>query len=233
MQIKPVLLVSLLLLTFNLSAQEWNIAPKAGYGSYSMQDLKTIQNLTATSTNIGIKSVEQFPPYYFYGLDLTRHTRYNFSYGITGGYYSTGARNHYADYSGSIKEDYFVNAINLGFVFAWKKSWGSIVDLSMGFHSGLKLSGLNYKNELKLWDQSTSEKHLFKNQSFWFEPDFELSKKITSFFSLMAYIGYEVNTSGKTIRDGSPEDVLKVNEKSATIDWSGFRAGAGCIIHIR
>lgn len=110
----PLILIALLLAAPAFAQSSFSVTPRIGYGNFSMQGLKTVQEGLILQNNLGLEVVEEFPAYYQFGLQF----RYNISARYAGGIAletgSTGGRVAYADYSGSIRADQLVSYKSVG-----------------------------------------------------------------------------------------------------------------------
>ena len=107
---KTLTIIILNVLAFTVSGQNILIRPWTGIGTYAMNDLKAIQKELQNINDIPLKGTDNYPPFICFGLDIIPVLTKNVGLGFTSSYHSTGARNHYADYSGSLTEDFLVNA---------------------------------------------------------------------------------------------------------------------------
>jgi hypothetical protein len=106
-----------------------------GQGKYVLNDLKTMQENSVKSiqeTYKDYKSTETFPDGLFH--DAFLGVKFSFhEIGLKYDYFTTGGRNHLADYSGEIKEDVIVNGDAIGLYY-------KIHFLSLPLNSNFRLS---------------------------------------------------------------------------------------------
>ena len=203
-----------------VKGQHTEFRPHAGVGTYSMSDLKGMMNESVSNSAFGLKTTENFPAYAFYGLDIIQPIIPGFGLGFITDFYSTGARNHYADYSGSYREDILVKSLNIGLLASSIDSlgWGFFFNIEVA--SGIKLSYISMEDELKLSNYQNANSYDFRSKGFWIEPTVRIGRKFFYNFSYAAFVGYELNLKSKM--------VLKENHdasSTAKIDWSGMRTG--------
>jgi hypothetical protein len=212
------LIFSASLLTVN--AQQTEFRPQIGVGTYAMSDLKGLLNESVTHSSFGLKTTQNFPAYAFYGLDVIQSIIPGFGLGLTSGFYSTGGRNHYADYSGSYREDILVNSINLGLIASSSDTLGWGIFYHIEVAGGIKFSSISMEEELKLTDPQYDNTYDFRSKGWWIQPQLRIGRNILGNFSCAAFAGYEFNLKSKM--------KLKENDQlssTAKIDWSGIRTG--------
>lgn len=212
------ILFSISLLTVN--GQLIEIRPEVGIGTYSMSDLKGLLTQFVLQSQLGIKTTDNFPAYVFYGLDVIQTVSSNFGMGITMGFYSTGGRNNYTDYSGSYSEDIKVNSRNLGLLASFNDSIGKNSFFNLEVASGIKFSSVTIKNELKLTEYLEDNSYDFRSEGWWIKPQIRIGRNFIGKFSCSVFAGYEFNLKSKVISKENSQNYL-----TAKIDWSGIRTG--------
>ncbi len=185
-----------------------------------MSDLKGTLKTAASLSEIDVKTTDKFPAYIFYGLDAIQPLNSKINFGISSGFYSTGGRNHYADYSGFYRDDILVNSLNLGVLFSYKGALNQEMFCNFQLASGIKFSNIKFQNELKVFDYQNSSSDDFRSEGWWIEPQFRIEKEISKNFAISAFVAYEYNLKSKIT---SKENGLY--QLSPKIDWSGFRSG--------
>jgi len=194
-----------------------------------MSDLKNLVRASAQSYPVSIKTTDNFPPYINFKLDVLTPVSNHFRIGISSGYQSTGARNHYADYSGYVKEDFTTRAVNIGAIVGYKKDLNDKFGLNLELTGGSKFSRFDYEGEIKIYDgDDSSDDYQFRANSIWLEPQILLERTIASHFNLFVSAAYEFDFGGKLAYKDSPSDYLQaVGGGAARINWSGLRFGLG------
>jgi len=210
----------------SVSAQKFEIQPRTGVGFYSMSDLKDFQKLSVPKLGVDIQCVETFPPYFFYEADMVLHTSHSWGFGLTAGFYSTGARNHYADYSGSYKADFLTSAANLGGMFLYRRNILNHTFIDVKLASGIKYSQLSI-NEVGIIRTDTEEKdYKFQSYSGWIEPEIKIGQIIFNSFTVGGFVGYEYNWKSKLhYKEDNDLYLMRNPDNYVKIDWSGLRAG--------
>lgn len=210
-----------------VSGQEIIIRPGIGMGTYAMSDLKDLMEQSANEFVVGLKSMDKFPPYAFYQLDVLCQLVPNFAAGVSSAFYSTGARNHYADYSGSYREDLLVNAINLGGIFSWQHDLGNQFSLSLELASGIKFSNIDIDSKFIITDEyKEAQTYSMKSSSWWAAPQIRIERTVWQALSVSAFGGYEINPGSKIeTEDYAGQYLRKQNGDYIKINWTGLRAG--------
>lgn len=92
------------------------IAAYTGLGTYSMNDMRAIQDNILATYGVNAIANSDFPPYWLYGLNISQ--RYDLSrFGLNFEIMSTGARASLADYSGEFISDFVCKGYKLGCYF--------------------------------------------------------------------------------------------------------------------
>jgi hypothetical protein len=136
------------------SCQELVVGASIGYSTFSMGDLKELQNELLNQLPFDGKIVESFPGYLNYSINisLARPTLY---YGIVLGRTSTGARISYSDYSGSYSLDQLAQMTYLGGTIAKKVNRNQKIDLYIGGQLLYYLNNLSFTEIIKLLPASS------------------------------------------------------------------------------
>lgn len=230
---KTLAIIVLNVLTYTVTCQNIYIRPWTGIGNYAMNDLKAIQNELQNINDIPLKGTDNYPPYVCFGLDLITNLTKNIGLGFTSSYHSTGARNHYADYSGSLTQDFLANDFNLGIDGMFTKIISKNLLLSGEIKSGIKFTRLQSKSSLKLFEQKETEYKRFKSESWWIEPQINLEKLLIKNLYVFLFLGYEFNTRGSLYLTSNRDLYLQINNAKASANWSGLKAGLGLSLKIK
>ena len=229
MSINKILFALSLIFSFTMVfGQKIEFRPGMGFGMYAMNDLRTLLKQSAEGSSVGLKTSEEFPPYYTYHFDVIYYISPKIGVGLTSGVYSTGARNSIADYSGRYNEDITAKALNLGLIGVFKDSLKNDLFYGLELCSGLKMSDLQFESKIKLndIDYSDESKMDFTGNGWWVEPRVRFGWNLYKSFTWSTYAGYEFHFRNKmTMKENSQSNLL------GKIDWSGFRFGV-CISFI-
>lgn len=200
--------------------QHTEFRPEIGMGTYSMSDLKGLLEQSVSTSAFGLKTTDDFPAYVFYGLDLVQYLTPRFGLGISSGFYSTGGRNDYADYSGSYREEILVQALNLGLLLSLRDTLGYGFFYNIELAGGIKFSDISMEDQLLVSDYKQGSAYDLESKGVWVEPQIRAGRTFFRNFSFAAFAGYEFNLESKMF--------LKQNDKMSLkpkIDWSGIRVG--------
>lgn len=217
---KTVLSMLFCMALLHLKGQQFEFRPSLGVGNYSMSDFKDLLRQSVTNSPFNLKTTEDFPPYYFYELDFIYYPKHHFGIGLSTGLFSTAGRNHYADYSGSFREDINVLAANAGLLASYKSSIGKNYFCQLEVASGIKYSDLSTEDEFILGEFKQENLHNYWSWGWWIEPQFRIGRTFLNKYTCSFFAGYEYNLESKL-----KEDAIIDTDYWTNIDWSGIRAG--------
>jgi hypothetical protein len=205
----------------SLFAQPMKIEAGAGLGTYSMKDLKQLNNLVLEDLPVEAKITDDFPATLSWRAGIIPFSYKAASFGMTGSYQSTGSRINYIDYSGEYKLDQVISSYDLSLLIRFKLK-----------ESRLNLYETNYLSyaftRLKISEMvlEESSEYKFKSGSLQYEPCLNLGYAFHS-FEFLANLGYVIDLGGKLVsKDG--DDMKLINpetNKRMKSNWSGFRFG--------
>jgi hypothetical protein len=124
-----IIILFLLLSSYSLMAQGNFLGFRVGLGTYSMKDLKHLQDLRLESAVLPLETTENYPASVNYGVEIGEYlptfiTKWAIGYGFA----STGARSTISDYSGRYDLDAVISNHHLGLSlehdFIKDKNWG-------------------------------------------------------------------------------------------------------------
>lgn len=197
-----VLIIGILLLGRYAMGQSFIPAISFGWGDYRMEELKELQS-TITSP-VQLKSISNFPPYIYYKASILYDIR-KVQFGFSWGHYSTGARNHYEDYSGeiSIKQLIHTDVFSLPFYFKFNNNNRLI--LSFMFEPGIMSTKYTILEEARLWDEKASNEFSDKLTTVSVQPGLKLAYAIKRWqpsidFGYFFDTKFSVTTTGNGIR---------------------------------
>jgi hypothetical protein len=219
---------SLILLNLFVIGQKFQFSYYAGYGTYKMEDLKDFQKGASEIENFpSIMIIEDFPAYFNQSLQLELQVIKEVYIGINGGYQYTGARSHYADYSGEYKLDFQLNAYKIGanvkYVFTTKGT--DNFDFYLNLRSGLTSSRMNLDESVVIYEvDSFQADRDYESKNLYIEPAAGLSYQLLRWITCGVYAGYEIDFP-KALYQKYHEDITLKDQENNTveIDWSGIR----------
>lgn len=208
---KLILLICLLpVLSFS---QSFRISYEPGFGLYSMEKIKNLQQEMIKNNVLPIKSVEEFPGYFNHSISVDYFLDKNILFGINAAYLTTGGRNFLSDYSGEYKLDMILNAYQYGIESEYNFNMSNKLRLFLNFKLGIISSKLNVHESLILHDVDSQASNTTVNQSdFFMKPNTGLSYNVTKSISARVTVGLNIDSS-------ITSDKL--------IDWTGLRTKIG------
>jgi len=222
-----VLLLSLGLLPTRINAQQLVGAVYAGYGTFSMHDLKGFQKVMMDRQQFDTRVVETFPGYLSYGVDLL-YVRNKGFFGGGWGHTSTGGRLSYSDYSGYYNFDQVVhmNVVSLQGGIRIFPNYETCFFL--GLKGAVYSNKLDLKEELSIGNQTVAEVTPMHSTNVACQPFLSAQRTLKRLF-LKLDAGYEFHNAGKlTTTDGKNNQIPDGSgKKPATIQPDGLRVSLG------
>jgi len=216
---KKLLIILILYYSTNAYTQGWSFDYSIGYGTYQLEDIKSIQHSMLDS--YGLKDTDCFPGYITHSVALGfitghRHFGSNFSYLTTGG------RLHIADYSGSYTIDMIMQGCRLGaFYRNYTKIGFSPLYVYLQISQGVLLSKLIMEERVNIYSESAQEITELKSVGMYIEPTIGITYSFNDRLHFSVGGGYEVDFWGTLSLWG-----LKTQIKT---HWNGLRFYGGLI----
>jgi len=220
-----------ILMIFSLpgKSQNWNLQFSTTYGTYSMKDLKEIQqSLQIQAQPFSAKIVESFPSRFGYDVAFIR-TNSKRSIGLFYSYQSTGGRIHYEDYSGELKMDQIINGNSIGAFITGDLTKSESYKLYGGIRVGITATNLKLQNTIVALDQQyLSERYKFESLNLFASPLLGGKVFYNRFYGFLE-ARYEWHAAkGPLTLNGDGDVYVTVNsDEKAKADWDGFRASVG------
>ncbi|MDX5422839.1 MAG: hypothetical protein LPK14_11345 [Hymenobacteraceae bacterium] len=220
------ILTALLLLTGTVAAQEkMYLEPRLGFGTFRMSSMKELQQTVISNTSVNAKAVDQFGPYFQFGLGLVQDLSDNTRAGLLVERGSTGGRVAYEDYSGEITFDTPVSYNALGiFLYTHEPIAASKIELVTGIELNLFLSRLKTESYARIYDSKESSEDKFNSKGLGLKPYIGLQYPVFTLpVSLTA--GYMASASQAFHVPGEKEQYLVRNADGDKLEpsWSGLR----------
>lgn len=206
-----------LLFAVNVHSQVVNFEANVGYGIYDLDDIKSLQTSFLESISLpDVKAVETFPNNLYYSIAIN-HVINNFNrIGLEFSYFTTGGRNHLADYSGEYKVDMLLSAYQIG-----PKYQDYLLQLDK-FKIGIQLSGgiifsaLEIKEILTINEDIISQDDANLKSTGWYvEPLLKVSYNVFDKLNINASGGYNFSEKGELEYEGENTEL--------SANWSGVR----------
>lgn len=219
--IRLLIIPTLFLLFFNNSySQEHSIRFKIGYGTYNLEDVKSLHNSIrneVSSNGVSAKIVKEFPAYLNFQLQFLIQNKL-FGYGFFIDKASTGGRITYSDYSGEISVNSIVSRYGLGVTIQKFINHHGIFDLYVTAQLSYLYSTLDIEEYIKIYEEQNETTTTFVSHGIGFEPGAGLEIDFQPFLTRID-LGFQINYSGDFSAEGG--GVLN----GIPPQWWGFRAG--------
>jgi len=216
-----------LLVTFlvgNIYAQNLKIGFEGGRGSYTMKEMKDVNNLMISEIPFDSKIVTDFPSNYYIQPSISLDYQ-KFSLGIIYAYNSTGSRISSIDYSGEYRYDLQLSsnspALQIEY-YIYKKKF----EMSFYTNLGLVYTKLTMHELLTVYDTNLdNSKNEFLSINSNLEPGFHFSRNI-GVCNIGINVGYSINyyKQGFYLKDNKKIPLMNGNDQVKP-DWSGLRYG--------
>jgi hypothetical protein len=201
----------------------------SGYGTYSMNEMKSFQNELLADFPDDAKITEEFPGFMYYQLDVHTVIGDHFLIGGYVNYGSTGGRIHYADYSGEASANQLIRYLSGGPHFGIQIGDD---EQSFNFHADLKpqftYAMLDLQFYSRLDTQAESESLKFTSMNVGVELGFTAEKRLGN-FGIDLYTGFNLNViNGNLMFDRDDEAYLQNNSGNpVNLSFSGIRVNLG------
>jgi len=231
---KAILIYLFIILANHLEAQLFNFNYSVGYGVYSLGDLKKLQEEALDEiTELPVKSVTTFPPYLYFTA-TAEYNQYKDLYGgIDAGFYSTGALNHLADYSGEYSMKIKLNGWKAGAHLRQKIYSNREKDYDFGIFAQAG-SGI-IRSHAEITESLVVSNNVLQNYSItvvslhpYIEPSLIASYRIFKMFSVSLSAGYQYDFESILHLKGDKESSLVHPDLTPVyVNWSGLRISVG------
>lgn len=225
---KFTIVIILFLFAFEGFGQKLHVNANIGYGTYFLKDLKDFQAEMISSTTVDDKSVENFPNNIYYSFTTNYAFNKKHSLGLGLKYYTTGARNHVADYSGEYTFDMIANAYTLFVNYKVRIISTNNFNTYFQFKTGALFSRLDINEQLDIYSgNSNTTEEIYKGNSIVLEPGIYLFYPIYKTISLNLSVGFERGLNRRLLNkdDYDEEYITFIDDISA--NWTGLRTSIG------
>lgn len=208
---------------------KYEISLGSGVGWYKHADLKKWQSeQELNSSNIGLKNINNFPPYFYYTGEVVRKFGRKTMAGVAYRFESTGYKSSYADYSGRMKyeQQVYVNKVGIMAGYqCWSAGKWSILSTVKAYYSW---STIHLSRELMIGGDPLEHAMLnYVSENIQLNPECNIRYKINERLALNATFGYCFDLKGD-IEYRAKRDLSLTfgnSHEAAQSDWSGFRSG--------
>jgi hypothetical protein len=226
---KRVILLLLLLIFYSrgVYSQQVSIGFQLGTGTYSMSQLKTINDLVKHDLPFDTKTVANFPPFLNYSAAFLIRTGI-VNTGLVYTFQSTGSRVSGKDYSGEYRFDMVIYSSAPGIYCAidllqQDKLLISFYSVFGTLFSNLKTSEFLRIQETRIMDETLK----FKDFNFFAEPGFYISRPV-KFLNIGFNAGYSIQFGNQSFYYRGNKNIKLVNPVTGNPvkpGWNGLRAG--------
>ena len=223
-------IILILLLAQTSAGQNFKIGLNTGYGTYKMEDLKQFQSDAAEYYSmLNVEEVQQFPGYFNYSASVEYSLSRSNLIGINAGYYTTGGRNHVADYSGEYYMNIPIHAYSLGLQYRNVFMTFNKFDLYAQIKGGILFSALSINESFAIHKfDSISSSYTMVNNSYFCEPSAGVFYSLGKSFSANFSLGYQFDFKDKLhYKDNKDQVLTNDDDEPVYSDWSGFRIVLG------
>jgi hypothetical protein len=223
--LKEILVFSIVVSSLTSYTQNYRIGFQTGLGSYSMTDLKSLNNYVIRSTPFNDKVIADFPNYLYYKPEVKFEFN-DFRLGATTSFHSTGSRVSLKDYSGEYLFDTKIKSYGISLTGDLIINPGKtrLVNFLLTSETGLLFSFLEMEEKFNLLEQIESDdSYNYSSHNYFVQPGIALD------FNL-PYVGVQLNLGyliqfGKNSFVDSEKNYLGVNNNPVKPNWDGFRYG--------
>jgi len=221
-KIKKLLIFLLLYYPINAYTQEVSFDYSIGYGTYQLEDIKSIQH--SMLNNYGLRDVDCFSGYITHSVALGFVTGHH-HFGSNFSYLTTGGRLHRADYSGSYTVDMIMNGYRLGAFYRYYIKIGFLpLYVYLQLSPGALCSNLRMEERVNVYSESAQEITKLKSVGMYIEPTIGAKYRFTDWLHFSLGGGYETDFGG-TLKLSGQNTQMKAR-------WNGLRLYGGLILII-
>jgi hypothetical protein len=197
-----------------------------GWGEYRMEELKDAQS--SIISPVQLKTVNSFPPYYFYKAALY----YDLSgcrFGLSLGHYSTGSRNYYSDYSGEISLKQLIHTNVYSFPFYLKLNKTDRVVFSLMIEPGIMSTKYTVVQDMRVWSEKAHDSYSERLTNLSVQPGLSCTYSVKRWQPSVNF-GYFFDTK---ILIRSFDNEININKvESDYSDFSGLRVSVSLAYRI-
>lgn len=193
----------------------------AGLSHSLMDDMKRMQKFVGDQLPVRPKYVQQFPPYWQYGLSMRWGVTEKYKLGFYVFTTSTGGRTTYEDYSGEFTFDQTLKCFGLTIHNEYVVYEGERSAVLLYLETGYIATWLDLDYFLRIGDSNESLKEEFHSSNYLFEGGAQYQYFLKPKLFLEGRLGLQGNIANDLISD---EDDSTTDFKA---DWSGVKLLVG------
>ncbi len=212
-----------------LRAQKLKIGIESGIATFSMKNLKDLNQSAFEDMTISAKIVDDFPPTIYYRPSISWLGN-NMSFGLLYTYTTTGSRISSKDYSGEYRFDIVAHAHSPALQYNYIVNHTKNYDLTIRAIGGFNLSSVCLQEYFDLYDKVfVNEEYNLESLNFFIEPGLGFTYPIKR-ISIETHLGYHFVLSNEALHlKDNKEATLKNTKTGEKIKpaWDGLRIGIG------
>lgn len=217
----------LILVSVKVNSQQFLIGYQPGTGTYSMKELKTLNETIMKSLPFDTKTVTNFPPFINHGASFLFNIGRVYT-GLTYTFFSTGSRVSGKDYSGEYHFDMLINSSAPGIYASVGLLQKGKAVFSFYAASGVMFSNLETNEYLKVQENILSDETFkFKSFNLFTESGFKITYPV-KFLDIGLNAGYAFQYYNRFFKYEENKEMYLINPvsgKRIKSGWNGFRAG--------
>jgi hypothetical protein len=209
------------------NSQEISAGLQSGIGTYSMRDLKNINEIITMELPFDTKTVANFPPFLYYSAVIKKQIS-NVNLGIVYSFQSTGSRISGKDYSGEYRFDMLINSSAPGIYNEFILASQGKSQISFSSIFGVIFSRLKINEFLTVLDENvTDNTYRYKAVNYYLEPGFSFAYPV-KFMKIGINTGYLIQFRNNSFYSVENKNDILLNPQSGDLvrpGWTGIRAG--------
>lgn len=221
------LIIALTVLSTALKAQNILVGAGIGGGTFKMNSTKEFNQTIVDLLPFKPVLTDNFPPYFIYKAEVLYSFSNILTVGINLSTASTGARLSLADYSGKYTFDNVQKGIFPGIKVFLGKALGESNELKFSLAGGASFSTMKINEEIKVFDESNTDKQDFNAQGLFVQPGICYFRNIVSNIKIGVEISYYYGfEKGYHVPNEKKQKLYNTDTgKSIKPQWDGIRLG--------
>jgi len=221
MTLRVLLLLALAVLAAGAAAAQPSVQLRVGMDHYRLSDLRASQTQLQSEfrqQGVRIEPLSAFPAHPSLRLDAAVPLWGVHRGGISVGLGSTGARSHYADYSGEVRADWVARRRSVGVFIEQDVLRQRDVTGALALHLGADFARVTYDAEVRVGNEREAYQQEVAGRGFYLQPELTAERPLGRGVFVRAGVGY-----GVTLQGG-----FGLFPRAATYrpEWTGWRVGA-------
>lgn len=217
----------LIVATTTLKAQDLLFGISGGGATFGMKSTKEFNQTIVSLLPFTPSLTDNFPPYFFTKGEFLYCFPKNLALGLSFSSTSTGSRLTLSDYSGKYTFDNIQKGLFPGIKILVGKAPGKSNGFNFSLEGGVAFSKMNIKEELKISEESTTDKMDFTATGFYIQPGIYYFRIINSKIRLSANLSYYYGIEKGYHLPKSKDQRLfnSTTQEPVKPQWDGIRLG--------